>query len=192
MLKISKGKPWIFWPSSICDTFPTNPSNKLLTGDSYFKVEIEGKILEQSDDPQTLFCILPEYTGLNIHDGKLNFTLTYNTGAEYYNLPFTIKDNFKIVIEHIPYSSFTIFINEYKETYKLSKSKSFGLSQNPHIIFGAGNFPKNGFNLNYTNFNLNSFKIKDENGLTTNHDFKEFIHDKSVDKTGNCNFIHKI
>ena len=28
--------------------------------------------------------------------------------------------------------------------------------------------------------------------IITNHDFKEFIHDKSVDKTGNCNFIHKI
>ena len=30
MLEIKKGEPWIFWPSSICDTFPINPANKKL------------------------------------------------------------------------------------------------------------------------------------------------------------------
>ena len=192
MLSINKGEPWIFWPSSICDTLPTNPSNKLLTGNQYFKIKLTGEVLEPSDEVQTLFCILPEYTGLNLHKDKLTFTLTYNTGAKYYELPLLIKDKFEIVIEHIPYSSFNIFINEHKETYKLSKNESFGFSQNPHIIFGAGNFPENGFNLNYTKLNLNTFILENEKEIITNHDFKEFIHDKSVDKTGNCNFIHKI
>lgn len=192
MLNIQKGNPWIFWPSSICDTFPTNPANKLLTGDSYFKFNIQGEINSKDLNPQTIFCILPEYTGLNLENGKLVFTVTYSTGVEYYELPFTIKDKFNIIVEHIPYLSFSIFINEHKETYKLSKNKSFGLSQNPHIIFGAGNFPKNGFNLNYADLNLTSFKLSNEDEIISNHDFKSFIHDKSVDKTGSCNFIHKI
>ena len=36
MLKLNKGEPWVFWPSSICDTFPENPGNRILRGDFYF------------------------------------------------------------------------------------------------------------------------------------------------------------
>ena len=36
------------------------------------------------------------------------------------------------------------------------------------------------------------FEILVNNNLLAKHDFKDFIFDKSVDITDNCNFIHKI
>ena len=62
----------------------------------------------------------------------------------------------------------------------------------PHIIFGAGNFPKNGYNLNYTDIELYEFKVTQEDKLLCHHTFEEYIYDKSVDLTGDCNFINKI
>ena len=32
MLEIKKGNPWIFWPSSICDSLPEIPADKFLNG----------------------------------------------------------------------------------------------------------------------------------------------------------------
>ena len=192
MLEIKKSNPWIFWPSSICDTLPEKPANKILSGEHYFKLKISGEALNINNEKQTVFCILPEYTGLDISKNNLTLTITYNTGPEYYILPSVIKDKFEISIEHIPNHNITIFINEHKEQYKLSENKSFGSAPSPHIILGSGNFPKNNFNLNYASINLNSFTIKDSKEIITNHDFTNFIYDKSVDKTGNCNFIHKL
>ena len=70
--------------------------------------------------------------------------------------------------------------------------KELGYDESPHIIFGAGNFPKNGFNLNYTDFNLHEFKLEVDGELVSHHTFEKFIHDKSYDITDNCNFIHKL
>lgn len=61
-----------------------------------------------------------------------------------------------------------------------------------HIIFGAGNFPKNDFNLNYFPVILHNVEIVKEKELISKHDFEIFIHDKSLDLTNNCNFIYKI
>ena len=41
MLEIRKGNPWIFWPSSICDTFPLDPANKKLNGKFSFTLDID-------------------------------------------------------------------------------------------------------------------------------------------------------
>ena len=72
------------------------------------------------------------------------------------------------------------------------KNKTLGYSESPHIIFGAGNFPKNNFNLNYTDFDLHEFKLSVDGELVSHHTFEKFIHDKSFDLTENCNFIHKV
>ena len=71
-------------------------------------------------------------------------------------------------------------------------SHELGFDNNPHIIFGAGNFPRNNFNLNYVDLDLYKFEILVNNNLLAKHDFEDFIFDKSVDITDNCNFIHKI
>ena len=64
--------------------------------------------------------------------------------------------------------------------------------ENSHIIFGAGNFPKNEFNLNYLNVTLHELEIIRDDESISKHLFDDFIHGKSYDITENCNFIHQI
>ncbi len=78
-----------------------------------------------------------------------------------------------------------IIIKHYIETTLCSDNIS-------HVIFGAGNFPKNNFNLNYIDVILHQFEIIKEGTVMSLHKFETFIHGKSFDETGNCNFIHKI
>ena len=33
MIHIKKYKPWIFYPSALCDSYPENPANKIISGD---------------------------------------------------------------------------------------------------------------------------------------------------------------
>ena len=62
------------------------------------------------------------------------------------------------------------------------KNKTLGYSESPHIIFGAGNFPKNNFNLNYTDIDLHEFKLTVNDEILSHHTFEKFIHDSSSDQ----------
>ena len=194
MLSIKKGHPWIFWPSSICDTLPINPGNKLLSGDKYFKLTLEYILRDSSDDQKTLFTIVPRFTGLDLYKNKSVLTVTCEDNAEYIDLDYIAIENerTKLVIEHSPEVFFNLFINDSLIHNLDLKGRSFGIADSPHLILGAGNFPKNDFNLNYLNVDFLEFKLEDETQVVSHHRFEEFIFDKSVDSTDNCNFIHKL
>ena len=194
MLKINKGEPWIFWPNSICDVLPENPGNKILTGDQYFKVTFKLVLTDTSFDQKTLFTIVPRYTGLDLYGDSMKLTITCEDTVEYIDLPLLVIPDKEtlITVEHEPKEFFRLFINnELVYDYRL-EGRSFGLADNPHIIIGAGNFPKNDFNLNYTEFNLLEFIVEKKDEVLSKHLFQDFIFDKSVDLTENCNFIHKL
>lgn len=195
MLNISSGNPWVFWPSHICDTFPQYPANKILTGLNPFEVYIDLKIKKVEGVIGTLFTLLPHYTAVDIYEGRLLFTMmNEDKKTEYWDLPFAIFDDvrLKITWKHIPNQSFTVFINS-REVHKVDLTeKAFATEMDPHIIFGAGNFPKNGYNLNYTDIELYEFKVTQEDKLLCHHTFEDYIYDKSVDLTGDCNFMNKI
>lgn len=190
MLRIEKGKPWLFWPSNVCTTFPEFPGNRYITGVVDFEIELKFSINEFSDDEMSIMTILPNYTSIGIQDNMLKIALTHNDGIVYsvYNYDF-IKNKI-----------YTLKLNNKKDKYTNIYLNDFGTSipyviksqREPHIIFGAGNFPKNGFNLNYSDINLHEFKLKVGETLVSHHDFSIFIHDKSFDKTDNCNFINRI
>jgi hypothetical protein len=194
MLSIKKGHPWIFWPSSICDTLPINPGNKLLSGDKYFKLTLEYILRDSSDDQKTLFTIVPRFTGLDLYKNKSVLTVTCEDNAEYIDLDYIAIENerTKLVIEHSPEVFFNLFINDSLIHNLDLKGRSFGIADSPHLILGAGNFPKNDFNLNYLDVDFLEFKLEDETQVVSHHRFEEFIFDKSVDSTDNCNFIHKL
>jgi hypothetical protein len=194
MLSIKKGHPWIFWPSSICDTLPINPGNKLLSGDKYFKLTLEYILRDSSDDQKTLFTIVPRFTGLDLYKNKSVLTVTCEDNAEYIDLDYIAIENerTKLVIEHSSEVFFNLFINDSLIHNLDLKGRSFGIADSPHLILGAGNFPKNDFNLNYLDVDFLEFKLEDETQVVSHHRFEEFIFDKSVDSTDNCNFIHKL
>ena len=195
MLHIQPSNPWLFWPNHICDTFPETPANKFLTGDKEFELYVDLTINKTQDIIGTLFTLLPHYTAMDIYSGRLLFTIMYSDkNTKYWDLPVDIYDgvNLKVKWVHEPNKAFTIFINK-QQVHKVNlKEKGFCIESNPHIIFGAGNFPKNGFNLNYVDITLNEFKVLNDNKLYCHHKFQEYIFDKSVDITNNCNFINKI
>ena len=194
MLKLNKGEPWVFWPSSICDTFPENPGNRVLRGDCYFEFDIRFTLREEPIERKTIFALLPKYTGLDIHPEGMVFAYTTEEETAYINLPSLIKvgEEVLLTVEHQPNRYLRIFINkELIEEVNLD-NKVFGIDNSPHIIFGAGNFPKNDFNLNYVDLDLHEFILKGITGVISDHTFEEFIFDKSVDISGNLNFIHKL
>jgi hypothetical protein len=93
--------------------------------------------------------------------------------------------------------------------YKLQDDETLSIGYEPHIIFGSGNFPSNGFNLNYCEYDMDflmiskSYKsifeiynIKDnlimDNSIVGLYDFKKHTDYKIYDLSENCNFLHKI
>lgn len=192
MLEIRKGNPWIFWPSSICDTFPTDPANKKLNGKHSFKLEFDFTLLDDSNEKKTIFSMLPMYSGFDVDNGCDIFL--YNIGETKTKvLPKLVKvgEKTNIKFEYIYGKRITLYISDKEYSVELNEEE-LGFDESPHIVFGAGNFPKNGFNLNYTDFNLHNFKLEVNDELVSHHEFEKFIHDKSYDLTGNCNFIHKL
>lgn len=194
MLKINKGEPWLFWPSSICDTFPENPANLLLSGDTSFEFSLDFILRDNSAEQKTIFTLVPKYTGLDLFPNETAITITFEDKPRYYRLPFIIEPNIitKIKFDHKPKQYFKVFINDNEVVNESLNDKSFGISPFPHIIIGAGNFPKNNFNLNYTEFDLLRFSVFQDGNILADHFFEEQIYDKFVDITGNLNFIHKI
>jgi len=195
MLNIKEGNPWVFWPSHICDTFPENPANKILTGNEPFEVYVDMVVKKTEGVIGTLFTLLPHYTAMDIYEGRVLFTMMdEDRKTTYWDLPFALFDNARMRIQwkHVPNKSFDVFINE-RPVYSVDLTeKSFAHDSDPHIIFGAGNFPKNGYNLNYTEIELREFKVIQNNELLCHHEFNDFIFDKSVDLTDNCNFMNKL
>ena len=194
MLELKKSNPWIFWPSSICDTFPVNPADKHLGGGSNFDLTLEFTLKDESKEQKTLFCILPHYTGLDLHEDFMVFTVSFQEKTEYFKLPLLIVPNeyTKLRVVHRVNQYLNLFINSAMVLNVNFGANTWKTDGSPHIILGSGNFPRNGFNLNYTEYNLHSFELKVEEELVANHKFEEFIFDKSVDLTDNCNFLHKI
>ena len=194
MLNIKKGSPWVFWPSSICETFPENPCNLILSGDKSFEFTLDFRITEDIIEQSTVFTLIPKYTGLDLFPNETVITLTFEDGAEYYRLPPLVKkgENTKIKFDHKPKQYIKVFINDKEVVTENLENRIFGIADSPHIIFGAGNFPKNNFNLNYIELELLRFSVFQDGNILADHFFEKQIFDKFVDITGNLNFIHKM
>jgi hypothetical protein len=194
MLEIRKGNPWIFWPSSICDTFPLDPANKKLNGKFSFTLDIDFTLLDDTECKKTIFSLLPMYSGYDCDKGCDIFL--YNDGEKTHTkvLPNLVHPNKKtnIKFKYIYNKGIEFSVDNNIQVRVEMKNKTLGYSESPHIIFGAGNFPKNNFNLNYTDIDLHEFKLTVNDEILSHHTFEKFIHDKSFDLTENCNFIHKI
>lgn len=194
MLSIKKGNPWVFWPSSICETFPENPCNIILSGENSFEFNFDFILRDHSNDQKTVFALVPKFTGLDIFPNQTVITVTYEDGPQYYRLPLIIKpdQNINVKFDHKPKQYFKVFINKEEVVNEALTNKVFGISDSPHILIGAGNFPNNNFNLNYSDIDYLRFSVSQDGNILADHFFEERIFDKYVDITGNLNFIHKL
>ena len=194
MLKIDKGEPWVMWPDNLVSKFIDKPANQIFEHDGDYEFNMVFELLEDVTDKVSIFSKLPNYFGLDLvpNGGALIYSYK-NTIDVFYefqectwdkNTKYDLKitktgNNLKTTING------TVFF-DIELTYPIDGS------DNSHIVFGAGNFPKNGFNLNYVTYNLHYLSITRDGEMVCEHKFKEFIHGKSFDLTDNCNFIFKI
>jgi hypothetical protein len=193
MIHIKKGNPWIFYPSSLCDTFPENPATKILSGDRNFQLEIRCTLLDTVDTNGTVFCILPKYMGLDIHKNLLFFTIKFEDGSSnFYQFPFQISNGVEINLKmvHVPNNYLKITINNEEQLNLDLKELAMCTDENPCIVFGANSYSHIDENSNSTELHVYEFKLYEKTKLLAHHTFDEFIFNKSVDKTGNLNFIH--
>ena len=193
MLKIVEGEPWVMWPNNLVDNFIDFPSNKIFDQKEDFDFTVNFSFDNMIARKSTLFSKLPSYTGIDIEPNGLLLILSLeNMDTQYIFADYSweVGVEYKLSLSKRG-NNLLLLINDITllTTQLITPIKG---DEESHIIFGAGNFPKNGFNLNYFGFNLIDVEIKKEGKIISKHIFNEFIHNKSLDITGNCNFIYKI
>jgi hypothetical protein len=190
MLSIRNKEPWAFWPTRVCPSFFDLAGNQIITGRYDFKLEIDFSIVGTHSDKNTIFSILPIYTAFNYYNEHMsNIDIHTEDGMKWCEIKdiVSIGKRHKIVLQNKK-STLTFYIDG-KEIIKVN---NFSYVEDPQLVLGAGNFPWHDENHHYCDIDLYEFKLYHNNDLISHHLFNEFIYEKSVDLTGNCNFIHKI
>ena len=193
MLKIKEEEPWIMWPNILGQRFIKDPANRIFDHDGDFKFRLIFELEEPVSKKSTLFAKLPSYFGIDLEDYGILLIVTDDKGkTEYLTCNFQWEANKKydllitksqgVVTVSIDGNALILYFVDQK----------LASDENSHIIFGAGNFPKNEFNLNYLNVTLHELEIIRDDESISKHLFDDFIHGKSYDITENCNFIHQI
>ena len=214
---LTNGEPWLMWPDKVSFGINKGGVGDLLEGKTDFTLSIGLNILTNTNNKRTIFAKLPNYCGidLDVDDRLLLILKVIKDGEEtqrYIMSDISLPTGFNILTYQYSKNdrALKVLINDLCTiTYLLDVGEELTQGIEPHIIFGAGNFPHNDFNLNYCSFDLNflmlsrSYKtyeeilyiknnnIKDETILAL-FDFKEYTDYKVYDNSGNCNFLHKI
>lgn len=193
-MKISRRYPWTLWPDSICPSFLEDPIIYKIQGDQYWKIEVDFEYTSNNfSTMKDVFCVVPKYTGLSIYEKRIFVGIGYHDqddwiGSESFLEPET---RYNIIYEHIPNDKLLIFIDNKQEfEYDLS-DRPLAVVDNPIIFIGVNKHITTEES-EEPDIIMYNFKIYDDNGLACHHDFSELIHGKSIDKTGNLNFLYQI
>jgi hypothetical protein len=193
MLRVEEGEPWVMWPDNLVANFIDYPANKIFDYNGEFEFKLVFELIEPIRRKSTLFSKLPSYFGIDLEEYGLLLIVTEDTKDTQYifaNQTWEVGKKYELIInKQFDFITITINGTQYIRYEVLSKLAKDDIS---HIILGAGNFPKNGFNLNYFSYILHYISIEKEGMMISEHSFEKFIHNKSYDTTNNCNFIHKI
>ena len=215
---IKEGEPWLFWPDMISFGINRGEIYKTFEGETDFTISMRVKIISKEPHKRTLFAKLPNYMGIDVEGDKNQLlfignyikddvvTPEYEMINGYLNWDY----NFLTINYSKELNSIKILINDvYVFEHNLG-NKQLTTGYEPHIVFGAGNFPRNGFNLNYCSYDMDYLIIAKKSlsytiitdlynknieipecvvGL---YDFNKRTDFKINDLTGNCNFLHKI
>lgn len=197
MTNIKTNEIWALWPTNICPSFYDVAGNQVISGDNDFSFELDFKINEvskNSGDRGTIISINPNYFVFHYYNENLSAIHMATNGSETHNIhqdiPNLIKlgETFNLKVVNVDSSSFNVYING---NIVLS-TNNFNTTNDPQIFFGSETFSIDEPDLNACDLDLYSFKLYHWDKLISNHDFNNIIHNKFVDLTNNCNFIHKL
>ena len=193
MTSISRRYPWTLWPDSICPSFLEDPILNKIQGDQYWKIEIDFEYTKDNfSTMKDVFCIVPKYTGLSIYEKRIFVGVGYNDKDDWIASESFLEPETRYVIEyeHFPNDKLIIKIDGKEEfNYKLD-TRPLAVVDNPIIFIGVNKHITKE-ETEVPDIKVYNFKIFDNNGLKCHHDFKEIIHDKAIDKTGNLNFLYQ-
>lgn len=193
-MNISRRNPWTLWPNSICPSFIEKPAVDKLQGDSHWRIDIEFEYTDFAPEKQKdIFCIVPKYTGLSIFEKRLFVGIGYHDEDDWIGTEIFLEPNLKYLFtyEHLPNDKLNIYINKHLElSYDLS-SRPLAVVDEPIVFIGTDKHivsdqPED------TDIKVYLFKITVDSEVLCHHDFSEIIHGKSIDKTGNCNFLYQM
>lgn len=185
------------WPTNICESFYDVPGNHIISGDKDFTFELDfkiNKVSENSGERGTIISINPNYLVLHYYNENLSAIHMSTNGSETHNLHqdltniIKIGKTYNLKITNIDSSHFNVYING----DNVLSTENFNITKDPQILFGSETFSSDEPELNACDIDLFNFKLYHGERLISHHDFKTIIHNKFVDLTDNCNFIHKL
>ena len=165
---IKNGEPWLLWPNMVSYGINTGDIGKTFEGDTDFTLSMYIKILTKSAEKRTIFAKLPNYMGLDIEKENNNLMLILNlnkngeTEWKYLFSETEIGYDFNLITFRFNKTNkiLEILVNDIIAIeYKLENDEELSIGYDPHIIFGSGNFPSNGFNLNYCEYDIDFLMI---------------------------------
>ena len=214
---IKETEPLLLWPDTTSFGINTGKISEVFEGFSDFTLAMRLKILSNEPIKRTVFAKLPNYCGIDVESNNtplliLKLIKAKEEVSRYISCNYEIDTEFNWLIYRYSISKriVEVLVNDIIVIeYKLEDDEELTSGVEPHIIFGAGNFPKNGFNLNYCSYDidylmisksykqlLEIIKIKNERSLDNTivglYDFEKHTEYKVYDLSENCNFIHKI
>lgn len=194
MLKINKGEPWVMWPNNLVSNYIDVLGNKIFDEKKNYTFKMIFELTEPVDEKQTLFAKLPSYFGIDLSPEGCLLIYKFEDSIETYYLfekfVWELNKKYELIIQKNE-SELTITING-ESIFEIDLMYDLSANDNSHIIFGSGNFPSNGYNLNYCTYNFHYLSMTINDKLISEHNFQTLIHDKWVDESNNCNFIHKV
>ena len=198
---IKEGEPWLLWPSMVSYGLNKGSIGNTFEGEHSFCLEMTFRVLSKEPSKRTLFAKLPSYMGIDIEGENNRLLLILNlrkdkeTYYEYLMSEIGIGWDLKTLIFSYDREQRVLKVTVDENTlikYELKEEEELNRGDDPHIIFGAGNFPHNDFNLNYCSYEITHLRISRDSEVLGLYDFKERTDYKIYDFTINCNFIHKI
>lgn len=214
---IKEGEPWLLWPDKVSYGINKGDISETFEGATDFTLAINLELLTFKNEKRTIFAKLPNYCGLDIefnHKPLLILKSMKNGNEEhkYITSNKEIYDGYHMFIYSFNKRDKKIKVlvdGEVIIQYSLDEDEELTSGHEPHIIFGAGNFPHNDFNMNLCSYDVNFLLIAKsdltysqiidiQNGnkapseVIALYDFKKHTEYKVFDLTNNCNFLHKI
>lgn len=194
MKNIKTDETWVMWPTSICPSFFDFPGNAAISGNNKFSFEFEFKLNSFVGERATIISINPNYFVFHYYSEITSAIHMSTDGRKRHNIHEDIYNTIKlgkvhkIRVENLYFSEFNVYIDD----IKVMSTKNFNTTNDPQIFFGSETIPHNESNTNSCDIDLISFKLYRDDELISDHDFNTIINNKFVDKTNNCNFIHKL
>jgi hypothetical protein len=214
---IEKGEPWLLWPDKVSYGINTGNIGETFEGNNSFTLSMNINILTKEKRKRTVFAKVPNYCGVDIEDNNrllliLRLERDGETISEYLMSDVEIIYEFQLLTYRFSKENGIIEVLLDEKViikYKIKDNEKLLFQADSHIIFGAGNFPSNNFNMNYCSYDID-FLLISKNYLTIEevkkfwldkkiseeivglYDFKETTEFKVFDLTNNCNFLNKI